>query len=173
MAEGSTPRAETYEDADALRERLKERIYASISLLAVLVALAQGGHSTHWAVVASVGVTALGLWLATLIADLQSLPVAHGRLPHIAEIRHMLFTSSPLLTTAIGPLLMTGLSAVGLMGVTTALWISVASELTTLAAWGFAGARRIGAGLLGGLVIAGLNATLGLAVVGVKLLVAH
>ena len=159
--------------ADVLREQLKERIYASLTLLAVLVALAQSGHPGRAAAVVSVTATALGLWLATLVADLQALPVARGRMPRLAEIRHALFVSSPLLSSAVGPLLLIGLSAAGMMELTTALWISVGSEVVALAVWGFVGGRRVGAGPLGALVMAVLNAVIGLGVVAVKLVAGH
>ncbi|MCQ4212614.1 hypothetical protein [Streptomyces longispororuber] len=173
MSEGTVPDVAAQERADLLRERLKERIYASLTLLAVLVGLAQSGHPSHVGAAVSVTVTALGLWLATLVADLQAHPVAHGRFPRLPEIRHTLFTSSPLLTSAIGPLLLTGLSALGVMKLTTALWISVGSEVAALAAWGFTGGRRVGAGLLGSLISAALNAVIGVGVVSVKLLAGH
>jgi hypothetical protein len=173
MAESMERDAAAMERADVLRERLKERIYASLTLLAVLVGLAQSGHPGHAGAVVSVAVTALGLWLATLVADLQAHPVAHGRMPRLPEIRHTMFTSSPLLTSAIGPLLLIGLSAAGLMELTTALWISVGSEVAALAAWGFAGGRRVGAGPLGALVTAALNAVIGVGVVAVKLVAGH
>ncbi|WP_338703185.1 hypothetical protein V2W30_38215 [Streptomyces sp. Q6] len=173
MTEGMSPQAVVQEHADLLRERLKERIYASITLLAVLVGLAQSGHPTHLVAALSVAVTALGLWLATLVADLQAHPVAHGRLPRLPEIRHTLFVSSPLLTSAVGPLLLTGVSALGALHLTTALWISVASEVAALAGWGFMGGRRVGAGLFGCLVAAALNAVIGAGVVAVKLVAGH
>ncbi|MEV3858242.1 hypothetical protein AB0J38_28465 [Streptomyces sp. NPDC050095] len=173
MSESMAAKAGSHADADVLRERFKERIYASLSLLAVLVGLAQGGHPTHVGAAVSVAVTALGLWLATLVADLQAHPVAHGRMPRLPEIRHTLFTSSPLLTSAAGPLLLIGLSAVGAPELTTALWISVGSEVAALAGWGFAGGRRVGAGLLGSSVAGVLNAVIGAGVVAVKLLAGH
>ncbi|MZD09180.1 hypothetical protein GTW43_29475 [Streptomyces sp. SID5785] len=177
MSEGTTPEAAgTVAEpgrADALRERLKERIYASLTLLAVLVGLAQNGHASHLGASVSVAVTALGLWLATLVADLQAHPVAHGRMPRLTEVRHTLFVSSPLLTSAVGPLLLVGLSATGVMHLSTALWIAVGSEVATLAAWGCAGGVRMGAGPLGALVTGALNAVIGAGVVAVKLLAGH
>lgn len=159
--------------AEVWGERLKERIYASLTLLAVLVGLAQGGHPTHKGAAVSVGVTALGLWLATLVADLQAHPVVHGNRLSLRKIRTTLFTSGPLLSSAIGPVVLIALSAAGVLYLTTALWISVGSEVAALALWGFAGGRRTGAGPLRATVVAALNAVIGLAVVAVKLLVGH
>ncbi|MER5726890.1 hypothetical protein ABT084_00815 [Streptomyces sp. NPDC002138] len=174
MTEGNTtPEAVEHGRSEVLGERLKERIYASLTLLAVLVGLAQGGHPTHRGAAVSVVVTALGLWLATLVADVQAHPVAHGRRPTVREVRRALFTSSPLLTCAVGPVLLIGLSAAGVMELTTALWISVGSEVVALALWGFVGGRRVGAGPVRALVTAALNTAIGLGVVAVKLLAGH
>lgn len=173
MTERTSPEAAARERAEVLGERLKERIYASLTLLAVLVGLAESGHATHTGAVVSVAVTALGLWLATLVADLQAHPVAHGRQPTVREIRYTLFTSSPLLTSAVGPLLLIGLSAMGALELTTGLWISVGSEVAALALWGFVGGRRVGAGRLRATVTSALSALIGLGVVGVKLLAGH
>ncbi|MFE5816204.1 hypothetical protein [Streptomyces sp. NPDC056479] len=173
MAEGMSPENLAHGHVDGARERLKERIYASLTLLAVLVGLAQSSHPTRTGSAVAVVATALGLWLASLVADLQAYPVAHGRPARLPEIRHTLFTSSPLLTSAVGPLLLVGLSALGAMELTTALWISVGSEVAALAAWGFAGGRRVGAGPFSSLIAAVLNAGIGLGVVAVKLLAGH
>jgi hypothetical protein len=154
-------------------ERLKERIYASLSLLAVLVGLAQGGHVTHTGAVVSVAVTAVGLWTATLVADLQAHPVTHGRRPGRRDLRHTLFTSSPLLSVAVGPLALIALSAAGALDLDTALWVSVGSEVASLAALGFVGGRRIGSGPLRALMTAVLNTVIGSGVVAVKLLAGH
>ncbi|MFD4347241.1 hypothetical protein ACFWQ6_20710 [Streptomyces coelicoflavus] len=159
--------------AEVRRERLKERLYASLTLLAVLVGLAQSGHPTHAGAAASVMATALGLWLATLVADLQARPVAHGRRPTGPEVRHALLTSSPLLSSALGPALLVALSALGVLTLDTALWISVASEVAALALWGFVGGLRVGAGRLGALITGVLNAVIGLGVVAVKLVAGH
>jgi hypothetical protein len=45
--------------------------------------------------VLSVVGTSLGLWPATLAAEIQSFRIAHGRMTHAAELRHMLSATSP------------------------------------------------------------------------------
>ncbi|EFG64495.1 hypothetical protein [Streptomyces sp. SPB074] len=170
---GSTRGPDPLAAPQVLGERLKERIYASLTLLAVLVGYGQSAHPSHEGVAVAVAATALGLWLATLVADLQAHPVAHARRPGTHAVRHALYTSSPLLTSAAGPLLLTGLSALGAMDLGTALWISVGSEVAGLAAWGYAGGRRSGRGVPGAVLSAGLNAVIGVFVAGVKVLAGH
>ncbi|MFG2654732.1 hypothetical protein [Streptomyces sp. NPDC048425] len=158
---------------DTLRERLKERIYAAITMLAVVVGLAQNPHTGHWTAAAYVTATAVGLWLATLVADVQSHRVVHQRFPARAEARHMLYVSSPLLSSAAGPLVMDALSATGALDLDVALWIAAGVGVAGLAAWGFEGGRRMGGGLLASSLAAVVDAVIGVGVVGVKLLAGH
>ncbi|WP_406109425.1 hypothetical protein OG698_41935 [Streptomyces sp. NBC_01003] len=158
---------------NTLRERLKERIYAAITMLAVVVGLAQSPHAEHWTAAAYVTGTAVGLWLATLVADVQAHRVVHKRFPGRAEVRHMLYVSSPLLSSAAGPLAMDALSAAGALDLDTALWIAAGAGIAGIAAWGFEGGRRMGGGLLASSLAAALDAVIGAGVVGVKLLAGH
>lgn len=158
---------------NTLRERLKERIYAAITMLAVVVGLAQSSHAEHWTTAAYVTGTAVGLWLATLVADVQAHRVVHKRFPGRAEVRHMLYVSSPLLSSAAGPLAMDALSAAGALDLDTALWIAAGAGIAGIAAWGFEGGRRMGGGLLASSLAAAVDAVIGAGVVGVKLLAGH
>ncbi|MFD3474606.1 hypothetical protein [Streptomyces sp. NPDC058695] len=158
---------------DTQRERLKERIYAAITMLAVVVGLAQSPHAEHWTAAAYVTGTAVGLWLATLVADVQAHRVVHKRFPGRADMRHMLYVSSPLLSSAAGPLAMDALSAAGALDLDTALWIAAGAGIAGIAAWGFEGGRRMGGGLLASSLAAAVDAVIGAGVVGVKLLAGH
>ncbi|WP_257004234.1 hypothetical protein, partial [Streptomyces sp. SA15] len=115
-----------------------------ITMLAVMVGLAQNVHTRHSTAALYVTGTAVGLWLATLVADMQAHRVVHQRLANRREVRHLLFVSSPLLSCAAGPLLMIALSAGGALGLSTALWIAVGVDVASMAVWGFAGGRRMG-----------------------------
>ncbi len=97
----------------------------------------------------------------------------HGRRPDGPEARHALLTSSPLLSSALGPALLIALSALGVLALDTALWVSVVSEVAAPARWGFVGGLRVGAGRLGALIAGVLNAVIGLGVVAVKLVAGH
>ncbi|MFJ6940237.1 hypothetical protein [Streptomyces sp. NPDC101132] len=166
-------RAPSPEMLEALRERLKERIYAAITMLAVVVGLAQNPHTGHATAAVYVTCTAVGLWLATLVADAQAHRVVHQRLPDRREVRHFLFVSSPLLGSALGPLVMVALSAAGALGLETALWVAVGVDVASLAAWGYTGGRRMGGGLLVSALAGLVDAAIGLGVVTVKLVAGH
>ncbi|PZT73802.1 MULTISPECIES: hypothetical protein [unclassified Streptomyces] len=173
---GSSPSGERESSAlvlEALSERLKERIYAAITMLAVVVGMAQNAHTRHRTAALYITGTAVGLWLATLVADTQAHRVIHRRMPVRRDLRHLAFVSSPLLSCAVGPLLMVALSAAGAVGLSTALWIAVGVDVCSLAGWGFAGGRRMGDGVLLSSVAGVANAVIGLGVVLVKVVTGH
>ncbi|WP_254709033.1 hypothetical protein [Streptomyces lunaelactis] len=167
------PAATAARAGDTAAARLKERIYATITLAAVVVSLA-GEDNTEYAEAAlTVAVTALGVWLATLVADEQSHRAVSGRGANRAEIRTALHVSSPLLLSAVGPLVLIGLSALGAVDLGTALLISAGVLVASLFLWGWRTGLRMGNGPLSAVVSGLVDAAIGVGVVGVKLLAGH
>ncbi|MFC4611380.1 hypothetical protein ACFO9E_26830 [Streptomyces maoxianensis] len=157
----------------AAAARLKERIYANITLAAVLVSLSETEATDHVEAALTVAVTALGIWLATLVADEQSHRSATGRGANRAEVRTALHVSSPLLLSAMGPLALIGLSALGAVELGTALLISSGMAVASLFLWGWRTGLKMGNGPLSALVSGLLDTAIGLGVVAVKLLSGH
>ncbi|WP_406002632.1 hypothetical protein [Streptomyces sp. NBC_00829] len=157
---------------DTAAARLKERIYATITLAAVVVALSDA-HVGPQDAALTVTVTALGVWLATLVADEQSHRAVSGRGANRAEIRTALYVSAPLLLSAVGPLVLIGVSALGAMELDTALLISAGVEVAALFLWGWRTGLRMGNGPLSALVSGLVDTVIGVGVVAVKLLAGH
>ncbi|MFF0061578.1 hypothetical protein ACFYRC_08515 [Streptomyces sp. NPDC005279] len=174
-----SPAARRRRDATAARAgdiaaaRLKERIYATITLTAVVVTLAEAGEPDHLEAALTVAVTALGVWLATLVADEQAHRAVTRRSANRAEIRTGLYVSSPLLLSAVGPLALIGMSALGAMGLGTALLTGAGVEVATLFFWGWRTGLRMGNGPLSALTSGLLDTAIGVGVVGVKFLAGH
>ncbi|MEU2430718.1 hypothetical protein ABZ611_14620 [Streptomyces sp. NPDC007861] len=158
---------------ETVAARLKERIYATITLTAVVVALAETDHPEHTESALTVAVTALGVWLATLVADEQSHRALTGRNATWPEIRTALHVSSPLLLTALGPLVLIGASALGFLELETALLVSAGVEVATLFLWGWRTGLGMGNGRLSALVSGLVDTAIGVSVVAVKLLAGH
>ncbi|MFI1393410.1 hypothetical protein [Streptomyces sp. NPDC020681] len=158
---------------DTTAARLKERIYAAITLTAVVVTLAEADQPEYAEAALTVTVSALGVWMATLVADEQSHRAVFGRRATRAEIRTSLFVSSPLMLVAVGPLVLIGLSALGVMHLETALLIAAGVEVATLFLWGWRAGLRMGNGPLSALISGLLDTLIGAAVVAVKLLAGH
>jgi hypothetical protein len=156
-----------------LAERLKERIYAELTVVAVVLGLAAGGAESAGAAALSVAGTVLGLWLATVAADHQAHLAAYGHRPRGHELRRMLFVASALFIAAVGPLLLIGVAALGVLDLTTALYVSAGISLLIMFAWGLGIGRRMGSGLVAALVSGLVNVAIGLVVIAVKLLAGH
>ncbi len=117
--------------------------------------------------------TAVGLWLATLVADQQAHRVVHGRLATGAELRHMLWVGSPLLLSAVAPLILIASSALGVMELRTALYASAGVSVASLFGWGWYGGVRMGSGAAVAVLAGALDAAIGLAVALVKAAAGH
>ncbi|GAA5023870.1 hypothetical protein [Kitasatospora paranensis] len=159
-------------EVGALAERLKERIYATITMIAVLVGLS-AGHAGLAGALATVLTTALGLWLATVVADQQAHRTVHRRRATGRELRRMLYVSSPLLSCAVGPAVMIGLAALNVFALSTALLTAVGLAIASLFVWGCVGGLRMGGGALAAVVAGLLDAAVGLAVALVKASAGH
>ncbi|MFG2875575.1 hypothetical protein ACGFYU_11310 [Streptomyces sp. NPDC048337] len=153
--------------------RLKERLYATITMISVVIGLAGGTHLDAVGAAATVATASVGLWLAALVADQQAHRVTHGALARGRELRAMLFVSSPLLLSAVGPLILIGVSALGAMGLKTALLTAAGVNVATLFAWGCYGGIRMGGGTLFALLAGAIDAAIGTAVAVVKTATGH
>ena len=158
---------------DTAAARLKERIYATITLTAVVVTLAEAEDPDHLEAALTVAAAALGVWLATLVADEQAHRAVSGRSANRAEIRTALYVSSPLLLSAVGPLVLIGMSALDVMGLETALMTAAGVEVATLFVWGCRTGLRMGNGPLSALTSGLLDTVIGAGVVAVKLFAGH
>ncbi|MEY2228362.1 hypothetical protein [Streptomyces sp. BF23-19] len=153
--------------------RLKERLYATITMISVVIGLAISDHISATGAAATVATAAVGLWLASLVADQQAHRVVHGRLATGHELRRMLSVSSPLLLSAAGPLVLIGSAALGLMEVDTALLFSAGVSVAGLFTWGWYGGVRMGGGTGLALLAGTLDAAIGTAVALVKAAAGH
>ncbi len=153
--------------------RLKERIYATITMIAVVAALAQDDEVDRADAASTVFGTALGVWLATLVADQQAHRVVHQRIARGDDLRTMLYTSSALLISAVGPLAFIALSALGAMSLHTALLVAVCAELAGLFAWGWLGGLRLGGGPIAAALAGAADLVIGAVIVAVKVAAGH
>ncbi|MFI6689796.1 hypothetical protein [Streptomyces sp. NPDC050485] len=160
-------------DAQAAAAQLKERLYAAITMISVVLGLAGSGQVGDLGAAATVLTASVGLWLAALVADQQAHRVTHGALARGRELRAMIFVSSPLLLSAVGPLTLIGVSTLGAMGLNTALLTAAGINIATLFAWGCYGGIRMGGGTAFALLAGAIDAAIGTAVAVVKASAGH
>lgn len=130
---------------EAVAENMKERIYSTITLLAVLAALWQNAsHHSHIGTIASILGAAVALWLATLIATRMSYRAVHGRSIHRSEYVKTLFTSSGLIAPAILPAIIIAISGLThWYNLKTALMAAIVASLLSLFLLSFTAGRKI------------------------------
>jgi hypothetical protein len=85
----------------------------------------------------------------------------------------MLFVTSPLMTAGVGPLILVGLSALGVLALTPALYISVAVDTAAMFVWGWVSGRRMGAVGFGAVLSGLVYLLIGGIVIAVKLAAGH
>lgn len=158
---------------EAIAENMKERVYSTITLLAVIAAMWQNAehHSTLGAVAGIVG-AAVAVWLATLIAARMSYRAVHGKPIDRKDYVRTFFTSSGLLAPALPSLffvILSGLS--GWYDLKTALFVSMLVSLLSLFAFSFSAGRKIYDNIWRLLVVSLLEVSVGVGIIVLKLAV--
>lgn len=155
-----------------LAENMKERVYATITLVAVIAALWQTAeHHSMGGILASIGGTALALWAATIIAARVSYRAVYSRSMNGGEVTKLFFTSSGLLAPAIFPVLLVLFSTTGILSQKDALFASMIALLLSLFGLSFMAGRRIYTRLSRVLLISFLEMLVGVGVIALKLAV--
>jgi hypothetical protein len=167
-ARGITPVRRT-----ALGERLGGFIYGTILSLAVLVGGAKAYPHNGWKIVLLLAVTATVFWLAHVYADSLAHVLSLDRHLSLAELQRIGRHESSILEAALPPLAAVLLGAFGLISMKAAIWIAYGLGLAVLTASGLIFARVERLGWLATLLVVALNVALGLALVGLKLVVTH
>lgn len=154
-----------------LAEMLRERIYATITLLAVIATLWQ--HPDEHQPLGTIGVilgTVVALWLATLVATHMSYMVVHGtarhKEPSYLEARK---AASGLLLPAGAPIIFVLISLTGIYSLKTALLIGVASLLASLFFFSVMSGKRVTDSISKLILFSALQTAIGIGVVLLKL----
>lgn len=159
------------EAREQFAENTKERIYSTITLLAVVTALWHSAvHHSHIGTLAAIVGTVGALWMATLMADRMSYRAVHGRSMPTQKYREMFFSASGLLTPAVAPMFFVAISMSGAFSLSVALLVSMIVLLLSMFFFSVMGARRIYDSWLKVLTISLVELSIGLVVVGIKLL---
>jgi hypothetical protein len=157
----------------AIGERLAGFIYGTIVALAVVVAGARAYPHDAGHIAALVAVTTVALWLAHVYAHGLGHSVAHDEHLSRAELQHIARREGSIVEAAVPPVAVLLLSAVGVVSTHFAIWAAFVVGLLVLAATGIAFARVERLAWLGTLGVVAGNLSLGVLLVGVKLLLTH
>lgn len=158
---------------EIVAENMKERVYSTITLLAVLVTMWQNAqHHTHFGTIAGIVGAVTAVWLATLIAARMSYRAVHGKAIDRGDYVKTFFTSSGLLAPAITPILIVTLSgATDWFDLKTALAASMIVSLLSLFLLSYSAGRRIYDNVWRLLLVSLLEMSVGVGVILLKLAV--
>ena len=154
-------------------ERLGGFIYGTIVVLSVLVAGSRAYPDDAGRIAVLVVVTSTVFWLAHVYA--HGVADSIGREEHISlpDLRRMARREGAIVEATLPPVVALLLGAVGVLSTDAAVWLAFALGLAVLAIEGVVVARVERFGALGTMVMVAANLTLGLALVVLKLVVAH
>ena len=154
-------------------ERLGGFIYGTIVVLSVLGAGSRAYPDDAGRIAVLVVVTSTVFWLAHVYA--HGVADSIGREEHISlpDLRRMARREGAIVEATLPPVVALLLGAVGVLSTDAAVWLAFALGLAVLAIEGVVVARVERFGALGTMVMVAANLTLGLALVVLKLVVAH
>ena len=152
---------------------LKERIYATFVLLAVLLAI-DTTHVTPQRVIIVILGTAFSLWAASLTASRMSYRIVMGEIEtDRALLQKRLIKHSPLLHAAVFPVLVNLAALLHVIPVQAAVNISLAGLLLLLVTWSLLSARALKVGLLGTFLLAGVELAIAVIIIVIKMATSH
>lgn len=156
-----------------IADLLKERIYATLALLAVLISIDTAHYSPSKALLLIYG-TIISLWAASIVAAQMSRRVVFGsELDAKTEGERQLRRHAPMLATLVFPTLMIGLSMTNLVPLGIAVDTSIISALLLLVAWSVSSARSLHITKLPIFLLVVIELLIGLGVVGLKVVIGH
>jgi hypothetical protein len=144
--------------------------------IVVMAALAAGGPSFEhepWRLLTIVVVTAVIFWVAHVYADGLAESLSLGRRLDVSELKAIARREVSILMAVVLPAVALLLGAVGVVRDTGAVWLALGVATATLAAQGVRYARVEELGPAGTALTITVNLALGLAIVAVKVLLAH
>jgi hypothetical protein len=161
------------EQKEYIAELLKERIYATLALIAVLISI-DADHTSPLRAMFIVTGTIVSLWAASVVAlQMSKRVVFQGEIDPDHAREQSLRKHAPMLAVLPFPLFMIGLSLLDILPLGFSLDISIFSALLLLITWSLLSARALHVTRLSTLVIAGVELLIGLGVVGLKVLIGH
>ncbi|MFS3130847.1 hypothetical protein ACLM5J_20760 [Nocardioides sp. Bht2] len=131
---------------DEVRAHLKERIYGAFACLTTLLLLTRHpGHGTTtdaWTAAFDVALALLGLWAASLVAEVLAHLASHGAGLSRRDWAQMAGATWQIVSAGVVPIFLLVLAAVGLVEFSLALGMGVAAVIVSLGLFVYLAVRR-------------------------------
>jgi hypothetical protein len=148
-------------------------VYGTIVVMATVTAGYNGKQTDAWTLAVVATVTVLVLWLAHVYSDALAESLERRRRLDRAEFGAIARRELAIPGAAVAPVAALVLGALGVLGEQTAVWFALGFGVATLGVQGARYATIEQLGRAGTLAVISLNLLLGLAMVGLKALLAH
>ncbi len=148
-------------------------VYGLLIAFSVATALSFKSAPDPAVMAAAVAGSGVVFWAAHIHAHVVALWIRQEARPSLAAVRHEANEQLPLLLACLPAAVIFALADAGLFAVDTALWIIAAVTIGLLALWGIAISRAARLGVLGGLLVTGINVAIGLLIVLLKVAFSH
>jgi hypothetical protein len=152
------------------RERIAGAVYGTIVVLAALTAGATAYEHDLWRLGAIVSASVLVLWVAHVYAHGVGESLTLGRRLTGAELQAIAGRELSIALAAVLPLAAVALGALGVIEGGSAIWLAFGLGVATLGVQGVRYARLERLGPIGTVVSIGVNVSLGLTIVALKLI---
>ena len=152
--------------------RIAGNVYGTVLVMATLAA-ASADEAHPWSLAVLVTSVVGAVWTAHLYAHALSESIEQRRRVALVDVRRIAHRELGILLAAILPVAALLLGALGLLGERTAIWAAFGIGLAVLVVQGIRYARVEGLGAAGTLAAIAANLALGLAVVGLKVVLFH
>jgi hypothetical protein len=160
-------------DPSAMGERLGGFVYGTIVVLSVLVAGARAFPHDAGGIAVLVVATSVVFWLAHVYAHGISRSIADDERLSVVDLLQIARHEGSIVEAALPPVVALLLGVVGVVSTQTAVWIAFGLGLFVLFVEGLVVARVERFGPLGTVAIVLANLALGVALVGLKLVLSH
>lgn len=156
-----------------IAELLRERIYATFALVAILATIDASHTSPLHAAYLVVG-TIVSLWAASIVATIMSRRmIFRNSLNHKHEIRHQILVHAPMLWSLLFPLFLIFLAGLHVISLSWALNISIFGTLLLLAGWSISSAKSLHSRKVPTIILILLQLGIGLGIIALKVAIGH
>ena len=172
LAKHRHPQHYTTQQRNQFAEVLRERIYATITLLAVMVTLwSHSDEHSPWGTIGIIFGTVVALWLATMIAARMSYRIVHSEGEANEKSWEASESARGLLTPAGAPIFFILFSFTGLISLKMALLLGIISLVMSLFLFSLFSGRQSSDSWMKILLYSFLQLALGVGVIALKILV--
>jgi hypothetical protein len=124
-------------------QRVADAVYGTILVLAVVSALSEDHAASAGEILGGVLATSLVFWLVHVYAEVLSRGTEGDQTPFWRLVRASAAQEWPLVEAALAPCLPLLLGAIGVLGRSAAITVSIIVGLAGLAGWGYTAGRRL------------------------------